>query len=212
MPNFIAKGVTIMKNQKTMTETEKTFTERLNTLMKNKNITQSTLADVLGVSRQAVSTYTKGDISPDFEKLKKICEFFDVSTDYMLGISNAESIIAEERFCSEFTGLNTNSIRLLNSISEQKTEKEKILQSLLNNILVNKDGLTILATKIIDCYKAYVREHKDNISSIATNTGTAQFDYRTSKFLACDWFDGPIEDIVLTMYEEKRCKNGNENK
>ncbi len=201
-----------MKNQKSISEAERTFTERLNSLMKNKNITQAMLADVLGVSRQAVSTYSKGDISPDFEKLKKICEFFKVSTDYMLGISNSESIIAEERLCSEFTGLSTNSIKVLNSISNHYTEEEKILQKLLNSILINKDGLIILAKKIIGCYNAYVVEHNDNISSTDTNTGTAQFDYRTSRFLACDWFDDIIEDIVLTMYEEKRGNNGNENK
>ena len=130
----------------------------------------------------------------------------------MLGLSSSESLIDEERYCSDLTGLNSNSIKTLNSINKHQTEEEQILKQLLNNILVSKDGLIILAKKIIGCYNAYVIEHKDNISSLDTNTETAQFDYRTSKFLACDWFDDIIENIVLMMYEEKRCNNGNKNK
>ena len=201
-----------MKNLKPIDPFDIIFAQRLRLLMTEHSTKQTDLAEHLGLTRQAISKYADGSVLPNIENLQKICEFFNVSSDYMIGLSNSESVVDEERYCSDFTGLNTNSIKVLNSISNHDTEEEKILQKLLNSILINKDGLIILAKKIIGCYNAYVVEHNDNISSNDTNTGAVQFDYRTSRFLACDWFDDIIEDIVLTMYEEKRGNNGNKNK
>lgn len=202
-----------MEKLKTLKGYDSIFAERLRLLMKQHSAKQTDLAEHLGLTRQAISKYADGSVLPNIENLQRICDFFNVSSDYMLGLSNSESLVDEERHCSDLTGLNSNSIKVLSSISNQQTEEERILTSLLNNILINKDSLTILAKKIIGCYNAYVAEHKkDNISSIGTNKENSQFDYRTSKFLACDWFDEPIEDVVLMICEKKRCKNGNENK
>jgi|GEM_PF-6743541 len=63
------------------------FATRLRGLMDKRNITHQELADKLGVSRQAVSWYYFGKRQPNFEKLIEISEFFDVSTDYLLGVS-----------------------------------------------------------------------------------------------------------------------------
>lgn len=63
------------------------FATRLRGLMDMHNISHQELADELGVSRQAVSWYYFGKRQPNFEKLIDISEFFGVSTDYLLGVS-----------------------------------------------------------------------------------------------------------------------------
>ena len=47
--------------------------------------TQQDVADYLGITRQAYSNYEAGKREPDYETLLKIGEYFNCSTDYLLG-------------------------------------------------------------------------------------------------------------------------------
>lgn len=58
---------------------------RLSELRKSKKLTQSDVAFKLGVSRQAYANYEKGSREPDFKTLERMAEYFNVSTDYLLG-------------------------------------------------------------------------------------------------------------------------------
>lgn len=55
--------------------------------LKNK-ISQSQLAKVLNITQQAVSAYEQGIREPDSSTIRTIAEYFDVSTDYLLGKTN----------------------------------------------------------------------------------------------------------------------------
>lgn len=71
---------------------------RLRRLRQEKNISQSALANYLGVTQQTVSAYESGDREPDLETLNKMADFFDVSVDYLLGrtdIRNSADKIAQ---------------------------------------------------------------------------------------------------------------------
>lgn len=58
--------------------------ENLITLRKIKNISQEELAEMLEVSRQAVSKWESGGCYPEIEKLLKICEIFNCSIDTIM--------------------------------------------------------------------------------------------------------------------------------
>lgn len=60
------------------------FSEKLQKLRKEKNITQEALADKLNVTRQAVSKWESGTAIPDTEKLIQISKIFDVSLDELI--------------------------------------------------------------------------------------------------------------------------------
>lgn len=60
------------------------FSEKLQKLRKEKNITQEGLADKLNVSRQAVSKWESGLAYPDTEKLIQISKIFEVSLDELI--------------------------------------------------------------------------------------------------------------------------------
>jgi len=55
-------------------------------LRKDKGITQSELADYLGISFQSVSKWENGTTMPDIALLPKLSEYFQVSVDEILGI------------------------------------------------------------------------------------------------------------------------------
>jgi len=58
---------------------------RLRYLRKTLNLTQSELANKLGITRGTYAHYEIGKREPDYETLQKIADFFEVSTDYLLG-------------------------------------------------------------------------------------------------------------------------------
>ena len=60
------------------------FSEKLQELRKNKGLTQDELAEILYVSRTAVSKWESGRGYPNIESLKEISKFFEVSIDDLL--------------------------------------------------------------------------------------------------------------------------------
>lgn len=61
-----------------------TFGDKLAKLRREQNYTQEQLADTLGVSRQSVSKWESDLAYPETDKLVKICEMFNCSSDYLL--------------------------------------------------------------------------------------------------------------------------------
>lgn len=63
----------------------KTITIRINELIKEKNITKKEFADAIGASKALVTIWTQGKSLPTVAYLIKIADYFEVSTDYLLG-------------------------------------------------------------------------------------------------------------------------------
>lgn len=59
--------------------------ERLKELRIARELSQKEVATQLGVSTRAYSHYEIGDRDPSIELLKTLCDFFDVSADYLIG-------------------------------------------------------------------------------------------------------------------------------
>ncbi len=65
------------------------FNNRLKQLRQKHKLTQSELADILGLKPTAISNYESKRNEPSFDKLIALSKYFDVSCDYLLGISDA---------------------------------------------------------------------------------------------------------------------------
>ena len=61
-----------------------TLGEKLKMLRASRGLSQEQLAAELNVSRQAVSKWECGDAAPDLDKLRAICTYFVVTTDYLI--------------------------------------------------------------------------------------------------------------------------------
>lgn len=61
-----------------------TFGEKLQKLRARAGLSQDQLAELLDVSRQAVSKWERNEAMPEAEKLVRISRQFGVSTDYLL--------------------------------------------------------------------------------------------------------------------------------
>ncbi len=65
----------------------KPFAQRLRLLLDGRGVSQSALAQHLGVQQQTVSQYCNGLTSPSVDTFQKIAAFFEVSYDFLLGAS-----------------------------------------------------------------------------------------------------------------------------
>lgn len=61
------------------------FAKRIENLREKEKITQKNLAVKLGIARTTYSGYENGAREPDLETLKKIADYFEVSTDFLVG-------------------------------------------------------------------------------------------------------------------------------
>ena len=61
--------------------------ERLKSLRKEKDLTLEELAQALGMTKQVLSRYERGEREADYKTLVKIADFFEVSIDYLIGHS-----------------------------------------------------------------------------------------------------------------------------
>ena len=59
--------------------------DRLRELRKEKGLTTTALANIVGCSNPTITHYEKGDRKPDPDMLKKLADYFEVSVDYLLG-------------------------------------------------------------------------------------------------------------------------------
>lgn len=60
------------------------WNERIAAARKNAGLTQETLGERLGVSRQAVSKWESGQAVPDLDTVVRLCQTLDLSADYLL--------------------------------------------------------------------------------------------------------------------------------
>lgn len=95
------------------------FKKRLTMLRKSKKLTQIELAKMLGISRGSLSMYEIGQREPDFAMLRRIADFFNISTDYLLGRTN-------EMTHSEHMGINFHYIELINGWEKEGRTPEEI--------------------------------------------------------------------------------------
>lgn len=65
-----------------------TTSERIKILRKSKDLSQEEFGQLFGIVKSTVSSYERGNSSPDDEIKKEICKYFDVSMDYLVGTSD----------------------------------------------------------------------------------------------------------------------------
>lgn len=61
---------------------------RMKSLREQNKLTQADLGKKIGVSAATINRYEKGQCEPDYTTLEKIADFFEVTTDYLLGRSD----------------------------------------------------------------------------------------------------------------------------
>jgi len=74
-----------------MDKIKDTTVERLKELRNRKNLLQKNVADMLGIHERQYRRYEAGVIHPPMKKLVELCNFYEVTIDYLLGLSDDDT-------------------------------------------------------------------------------------------------------------------------
>lgn len=64
------------------------FGERLKELMSERNMTARSLSSATKIPHGTITQWTRGETMPNSKSLIKLCVFFKISADWLLGLSN----------------------------------------------------------------------------------------------------------------------------
>lgn len=77
--------------------------ERLAEIRKDHGDTQASLALKLNVTHFTVSSWEQEKSSPSYELLVSICKLYQVSADYLLGLTRVDPMYVQRRRLEEFS-------------------------------------------------------------------------------------------------------------
>lgn len=111
--------------------------ERIKYLRCNSLLSQTDLANKLGRKREEITMYETGARNIDINTLKEVAKIFNVSTDYLLGITEFESISTDNIAIHNLLGLSDEAIN--NLIRLNKYHSSNILDTI--NYLLEQEKL-----------------------------------------------------------------------
>jgi len=112
------------------------FSERLNLILKEKNISQTELSDKIGFTRQAISNWCTGKTEPENNVLVKIADYLEVSTDFLLGRNEKKNTKLENELREKEALINALINAGYMNDGEDITDKE--LENLMEMAKANK--------------------------------------------------------------------------
>ena len=98
--------------------TKKKIGQAINTLLAEQNKRQKDLAKELGVTDNTISYFVSGSRTPNLEQITTIADFFNVSTDFLLGRTKAHTQNTEIRAICDYTGLSEAAVSELHNNKE----------------------------------------------------------------------------------------------
>ena len=141
------------------------FAVRLVELRESRGISQQVLADDLEITRQSLSLYEKAKRTINIDLLVKIAKYFNVSTDYLLGLTNVKKVQTPEdeilKIVCDATGLTVEALRYILVIQTQG------YIDILNNLLSH--GYLISVLESIDNCLNRADSFFNNLSISAKN-------------------------------------------
>ena len=112
------------------------FPSRLREVMEKNGATQQEVANVICRKRQSVGNYMDGSAGPDWKTLVTLAKYFNVSADWLLGLSEVKSQDISTKQMCEKTGFSENAI--LAMIAQKDNSPA---QAVINALLSDTDFL-----------------------------------------------------------------------
>jgi transcriptional regulator with XRE-family HTH domain len=100
--------------------------DRLQELREKKDLSRDKLAKVLGIGSASIERYENGKQSPSADVLVSIARHFDVSSDYLLGLTDDPRSVLKD---DNFNAVELRSISLLHAASpEDQTRILRVIE------------------------------------------------------------------------------------
>lgn len=97
--------------------------ERLAETRKNHGDTQKDLANKLHISTATVRSWEQNRSAPSHELLVAICQYYQVSADFLLGVSNIDPVYEQRRRLSKLSKSELEELKLFEEFLFFKRQK-----------------------------------------------------------------------------------------
>ena len=104
------------------TQIKQAIGKRLEAALQERRILQKELAKYLDVKDNVISFFCTGARVPNHVQLVQIAKYLDVSTDYLLGLTDVMASDKDQQFISDCTGLSQKAIEKLTIEQELKEQ------------------------------------------------------------------------------------------
>lgn len=170
--------------------TKQKIGNRINAALALRNVKQKELAKAIGVSDNVISFYCSGNRTPNCEQLIEIAKYLDVSTDYLLGLTENMTAKKDIDYICNYVGLSEKAVDLLHQ------GKEKEIADYLNSVISSACESTYVFNLFRDLLY-YLKSEKIDVRS--------GDDYMTPFDLMDDDFDldeyEPIKTLLYVLTE-----------
>lgn len=153
------------------------FGKVLSELRKEKGLKREDLANLLGCSAAAIGNYENDNRSPDFDTLVRIADYFNTTTDYLLGRTETKTVETNIRSVCDYTGLSDKAVEYLNFCSSEcmksRGTETDLFTGFLNYLITTNlehDGVvTTFSECLLHYFQQLERGSKLNLKYIAEN-------------------------------------------
>ena len=172
----------------------------LHALYEERHFKQDDLAEAIGCSRQIIGKYMSGETKPPADVLAKMAEYFNVSSDYLLGLTSNPTIAPDMQAAIKKTGLSQKAIE--KTFICHYSDGGDVL-----NMLLETDEMYVLLEEIYTYLKMVSQpyEYSDDVKKAANLLNDAGYFYITPE-LAADLQKQQLEEdfsILLDIITER---------
>lgn len=133
------------------------FPKRFRALIGESGATLDALATEFQTTRQTVSNWQNGATVPDALSICMIAKYFNVTTDYLLGLTDARTVDTDLRAVADYTGLSEKAVQKLRHDAlfcdtVRSTAPTSILPPDFISYIVESDYLSKMALGLITYY------------------------------------------------------------
>lgn len=197
----------MINNNNYQQETPQAFPQRLKQLLDETRVSQQEVADYVGVSRQSVSQWAMGRVSPDAYSFKKIAQFFKVPLEYLYG--DTESRIKENFLLSDSLGLSDKTIEILHAlnntaVSTTISQTPRVLMSQVFSAIVETEEFLEMMACIHGAIKYSAVEKGINKSFSKIWTDENEYNSTIDSLLQEKTFEKEETEVLDEMTETER--------
>ena len=100
--------------------------ETIKRLRTERKLTQNDLAELMNCNRQKIADLERGKSTPSANDLILLSKIFNVSADYLLGLSDTATTDKDIQFICKYTGLSERAIEVLSIYNNNKRIKNQL--------------------------------------------------------------------------------------
>lgn len=208
---------TYIKFRDDIPENAPIWAHRINELLRDTNMTQGELAKEIGFTPSTLTGWLKGDkekfTMPKVDGLVKVAEYFGVSMDYLVGLSDCKKIDSEYKVGEKYFGMREGAMDRLRGLLDKQSLKpsaddspaikrsREITSLLINFILENQDFWSNFE-QLTEDYISLIYDQKDKeIKKISVHGVTVSdvVRYRIGKV-----FDKLSDDIFNRLFPQNK--------